>query len=128
MSKKRFHDADYERMAELREGGLSNAKIAKQLGCSEGLVAWTCLKLGAEPAKLRARPLPDAIVGPVEMSRGNHVVRRFSAEDDAKLLQLSREGRRRSEIARQLGRKPNSVQGRLMTLARREARREEAGL
>lgn len=124
MGRKRFNDADYERMAEMRERGLSCAQIGILLGCSTELVSWTCLKLGADPPN--AKPLRDCIVGPAVMARGDHLVRRFTPDDDALLIGLESEGLNPSQIGRRMGRAPNSVRGRLMTLARREARRELA--
>ncbi len=58
--------------------------------------------------------------------RNGHPVRRYSAEDDAKLLAMEAEGKRIAEMARALGRQSNSVRARLMTLARHEARAEAA--
>ncbi|WP_339543485.1 hypothetical protein, partial [Pseudomonas sp. JAI120] len=57
-------------------------------------------------------------------NRGGHIVRPFSAADDALLLTLEAQGINIAEIARRISRKPNSVKGRLMTLARRDARAE----
>ena len=44
--------------------------------------------------------------------------------DAAELLTLEAQGINIAEIARRISRKPNSVKGRLMTLARRDARAE----
>jgi len=124
MGKRRLTEADYARMAELRESGVSVARIAAIVGCSPGWVNWKCLQLGAEPPN--ARPLADAIVGPPVVRRGDHLVRRFTHEEDAALIAMEREGLSPSAIGRRLGRTPGSVKGRLMTLARREARRDAA--
>lgn len=53
-------------------------------------------------------------------------MRAFTPDEDARLLAMEAEGVKRSVMARRLGRKPNSVRGRLMVLARHEARREAA--
>ena len=53
--------------------------------------------------------------------RGGHVVRRFTAFEDAEILRLAAEGVSRNRIAKQLGRRHNSIIGRLMTLARHDA-------
>jgi len=109
-----------ESMAGMRERGLSYGQIALKFGCSPNAVAWHCLRLGADPPN--ARKLSGEIVGPLVMQRGNHVVRRFTAEDDATLQAMSASGKPLAEIARTLGRKHNSIIGRLMTLARRAER------
>ena len=75
----------------------------------------------------RAVVLPTTCPGPVEMKRGNHVVRRFTPEEDALLLTLEAEGLSYTEIGRRLERPHTSISGRLMTLARHEERRAEAG-
>lgn len=61
------------------------------------------------------------------VSRGGHIVRRFTPEEDKVLTEMDMAGERVCEMARRLNRKPNSVRGRLMTLARQEARREGVG-
>jgi hypothetical protein len=53
-------------------------------------------------------------------------VRRFTAEEDALLLQMEANGARYCEMCRALGRRHNSIIGRLATLARRDARAEDA--
>jgi hypothetical protein len=105
----------------MRERGLSCRRIGEILGgISPGAIAWHCLRLGADPPK--AKPLSAMIRGPMVVTRGNHQVRRFSPEDDAKLLEMAARGAKNAEICRALNRKNNSVAGRLMTLARREER------
>ncbi len=54
------------------------------------------------------------------------MVRRFTVEEDAQLLGLEKAQLKVSEMARLLGRPANSIRGRLMTLARRDAREERA--
>ncbi len=53
MGKKRFAEADYERMAEMRESGMSVKRIAAEIGYSPGWVNWQCLRLGAESPKAK---------------------------------------------------------------------------
>lgn len=110
------------RAAELRELGMPKAAIARQLGMSVGAVDYHTLRLGADVPPDRQYPLGQR--GPDSMRRGNHVVRRFSAEEDNRLLEMEATGIPLSEIARALGRKRNSVAGRLMTLARHEERQD----
>lgn len=116
----RFSPGDYERIAALREAGETYREIAAIFGCSDKAISWHCLRLGAEPPKKTA--LWKGIKGPEVVKRGNHLVRRYTQEDDACLLRLEAEGKTVTEIARALGRKWNSIRGRLMTLARREER------
>lgn len=110
------------RLAELREGkGWSYKRIAEAMGKSEGWVSWYCLVHAIEkpgtPARSTVKP------GSVER-RGDHLIRRFSEDEDARLLELEAQGLNYSRIARSVGRHRNSVLGRLATLARREARAE----
>lgn len=128
----RFSDDDYDLMATRREAGNSCEAIAALIRatgkeCSAEVVNWHCLRLGADPPN--ARPLPQTCPGPVAMQRGDHVVRRFSKEEDERLTALAKTIPTISDyqIGRLMGRKPNSVRGRLMTLARHEARREQNG-
>ncbi|PHY20896.1 hypothetical protein CSW59_06710 [Caulobacter sp. BP25] len=119
---RRLSPSDFDQMVQMRERGRSYAVIARKLGCSIGTVSWHCLRLGAEPPKPRAlKPLAD---GPQSVSRGDHTVRRFTAEDDAKLLEMEAQGASVSAIAKALDRRHNSITGRLMTLARHQARTE----
>jgi DNA-binding CsgD family transcriptional regulator len=113
-----------DRMAAWREAGKSYAWIGRRLGYSKGLIRWNCLKVGAD------RPDGSTIAPsrmPMLTTRGNHQVRRFSPEEDAELLGLATAGRSTAEIARALGRRTNSITGRLMTLAMWDARREAQG-
>jgi transposase-like protein len=123
MTRRRFTKADYERMAEMREAGKTQGQIARAFKCSRSEVSWYCLKLGAEPPNPRPLRLDYHLTHPV-VKRGKHQVRAFTPEDDERLLALECMGVRVSAIAKELGRTPNSVQGRMMTLARRAARVE----
>jgi len=116
----KYSEETLNEAAEMREAGSTYAAIAKRLEMSQGAVYWHCLRLGADSPKAP----PKTNVGPSLVKRGNHVVRRFSPEEDEKILRLSGEGVSLSEISRSLGRKHNSVKGRLMTLARRDERAE----
>lgn len=123
--KRIYTDETFDRMAEMRERGLSYGQIGRLLNMSPGAVSWHCLRLGVEspkPLKGHFNPKP----GPTVMKRGNHVVRRFTPAEDRMLLEMEMEGIKRSEICKALGRSNNSVLGRLMTLARRDARAEAA--
>lgn len=116
---------DIERLADLREQrGWSVKRIAEAMGKSPGAISWQCLRHAIEPpqgTRLRSGAHPGMAV-----KRGNHVVRGFTPEEDTIIEQMSLDGATSSEIGRRLGRKPNSITGRLMTLARHQARAEDA--
>lgn len=120
--------AQREQIADLRGvKGWTFGKIAERLGISEGSAQWLCLREGIEkPGRLpEFRPWS----GPREIKRGNHVVRRFAPEEDKRLLSLEASGLSMNEIGRRLGRRHNTIVGRLATLARHDERataREEA--
>ncbi|WP_109466375.1 hypothetical protein [Albibacillus kandeliae] len=124
MPSPKYTDKLTEKAAALREDGLSYTAIAERTGMSASAVYYHCLKLGADHPTQCENPPPWT--GPMEIKRGNHVLRRFTAEEDKRILKMELEGSPVAEIARALGRRSNSVKGRLMTLARREARAEVA--
>lgn len=94
---------------------------------SASVFQWNMLRIGANPPG--AKILPERAPGRAVVKRGNHIVRHFSAEEDALLRELAIAGVGNSEIGRKLGgRRSNSVRGRLLTLARIEARQEGAGV
>lgn len=114
---------DVDELARLREDkGWTYARIAEHFGMSKGWVAWHCLVHGIEKPGARNRS-GGTKPGTVE-KRGKFLVRRYSEAEDAQLLALESKRLTYNAIARELGRKPNSVRGRLATLARREARAE----
>lgn len=108
-----------DRIATMREAGKSCAVIARVLGVSKGAVSWRCIRLGVDPPT--AKPI-DPYRGPMSYSRGGVTVRRFTAEEDAQILQLTEQGVSRKRIAKLLGRKPHTVTTRLYLLARHEER------
>ena len=124
MAPRKYSDEQLTEAAELRETGMSCAAIAKRLGMSVGSVSWHCLRLGADSPNTTGNTSKPT--GPMEVTRGDHVVRRFTESEDARLIEMERAGWRICDMAQALGRKPNSVRGRLMTLARHEARLEQA--
>lgn len=125
MSGRKLFDRDYDRLAAMREEGKSYEQIARVFGCSAKAISWHCLRLGAEPPKPAPLRLNYHLEHPV-MKRGNHIVRAFTPEEDARLLQLEAQGLGYIAMGKAIGRKQNSVRGRLMTLARREARAEQS--
>ncbi|MCC3246169.1 hypothetical protein LG047_12700 [Methylocystis sp. WRRC1] len=122
--RRRFSDRDMQEIAELREAGWTYARIGQRFGISGNSISYYCLKMGVEPPVVAK--CWSSVKGPASMVRGNHVVRRFTPVEDSLLLKLEAEGASYSEIGRTLGRAPNSIAGRLMTLARRDAREEPA--
>lgn len=112
---------EIDRAIELREQhGWSVPRCARAIGCSASALDYHFLKLGVDgPAPPPLSPVPTE---PVAQRRNGRIVRRFTVAEDAELLDLESQGVRVNEIARRLGRRPNSVRQRLMTLARREER------
>jgi hypothetical protein len=109
------------RAIEMREDGATLAYIAGQVGCSEKALSYHFLKNAVEPPN--PRPLrPEHYLQCPLVKRGDHVVRAFAPDEDARLMDLEAQGLKDSDIGRILQRKPNSVRGRLMTLARRDER------
>ena len=125
MPARKYSDSLLDRAAAMRDEGHSYTAISQRLEISYGAVYWHCLRLGADSP--RAQRSREHAPGPRVVSRGNHQVRRFTDDEDRRLLAMELDGETVSAIARALGRKPNSITGRLMTLARREARREVKG-
>lgn len=122
MPGRKYSEATTNEAAELREQGLSYGQISKRLNMTESAVYWHCLRLGADSPKFR--PKEDHKIGPMVVNRGNHTVRGFTPDEDKILLNMSKAGAGIMEISRAMNRKHNSVKGRLMTLARHEAREE----
>ena len=118
----KYTQAQQDRAAEMREAGATYTRIEKVTGIKATSAHWICLKLGAHPPHAR----PARTRGPMVTTRGGHVLRRFTPEEDALIQKERTRGASVSEIARQIGRKPNSVRGRLMTLARHDALKEGA--
>ncbi len=122
-----LNDAQLDEMCTLRERGWGLDRIAAHFteagtAISPQAINWQCMRLGADvPPRLRGTH--SQAESPY--LRGKHPVRPFTGEEDALLRVLEMQGFRISEIARRMGRKPNSIKGRLYTLARQDARQEE---
>lgn len=122
-------DAQIDEMAELREQGRTYQQIANHFGTrgitiSAGSIQWQCMRVGADLPPERRRP--SCRRHEPSFRRNGHVLRPFTADEDERLLEFERAGLPISEIGRRIGRKQNSVRARLMVLARREARAEDA--
>ena len=128
-------DQQLDEMVELRERGLTCRQIAKHFTIrgtpiSVGAISWQCLRLGADLPVERRRSCPAVEAREFSADRcerSGFVVRRYSAEDDRLLIALEAEGLTYRQIGDRFDppRKHNSVKGRLLTLARRQARAEE---
>ncbi len=114
-------------MCELRERGKGIHAIAEHFNkqgipVTASTIDYQCMRLGADaPPRLRGKT-PSRLPSYV---RKSGPVRPYSVDDDRLLLELSKAGTRHVDICKALGRSTSSVRGRLLTLARREARRED---
>lgn len=107
-------------MADLREQGLSYQRISQWFAdrgtfVSLQTIAWQCVKLG--------------LIGPYTRANMGRTVSRgraFTAEEDARLLELSIAGARRKDMEAALGRPRSSIIARLYILARNEGLEEAA--
>lgn len=106
---------DVERIADMRDRGMSVKDIAADQGCSRGAVAWHCLRAGVT---LKEHPIGRDIHP--HRRRNGQIVRPFSVEEDERIVRLTVEGKTPTEVARAVGRKNTSIIARLATLARRE--------
>lgn len=111
----------------LREKGWGIVRIAEHFAqcgspISANAINWQCMKVGADPP-LRHWGKHTQAAEPY--SRNGNVVKPYSAAEDALLVELDIQGFKLSVIARRMGRRTNSVKGRMMTLARREQRAEQ---
>jgi DNA-binding CsgD family transcriptional regulator len=121
-------DAQIDEMCALRERGRSARQIARHFAdagvtISASAIDWQCLSHGADAPRQLQGPCTQAVA---PYRRGASVVQPYTPAEDARLRHLRGLGLRISEISRRMGRKPNSVRARLLTLARRDARAEEA--
>lgn len=118
--------AKEEMLALREERGWTYGRIALKYGVCAGTVAYHCLIAGVEKP---GKAFPKCYVRPGAIEqRAGHVVRRFTAEEDAMLLEQSLSGLRPGRIGRLCSppRASNTIKARLATLARRDARAEAA--
>ncbi len=108
---------------EREEKGTPVSHLARRL-CLEGVeisasaLAWQFLRLNVLPPRDKLPRLHLKHKGPMVFMRGNFQVRRFSEEDDRILLEEAARGASTLVLAKRLGRAPNTIIGRLATLAR----------
>lgn len=113
-------EAEKAAIAELAESGVDYDEIARRHHCTRGSVSWCALRAGV--IRPGFRPLERRGT----YARGGHQVRPYTAAEDRQIVAWDLERLSHSEIGRRLDRAPNSITGRLATLARREAAQEEA--
>ncbi len=128
-TKRILDDEQVAEVCRMREAGWSLTKISRAMGqrgisVSPGSIAWTCLRAGAD-LPIQRRQTHSFVEGTMVVKRGDHLVRRYTAEEDRQILEMEADGASVASIARRLDRKHNSVIGRLAALARRQARSEE---
>lgn len=125
--KRILSDAQIDEMCDLREKGWGIGRIAEYFSeqgtpISPNAINWQCMKAGADaPPKLRGKHTQPS--GPY--LRGRHIVRPYTPEDDTLLRVLEMQGFKIAVISRRMHRAPNSIRGRLLTLARMDARAED---
>lgn len=107
----RLTDDQVDQIAELRERGWSCERIARKFGVTAGGVQYRCLRVGARSPRSKAVQPPQR---PSERQLFGKRCRPFTADEDAKLLELVRSGMKVTHVARELGRR--DVRLRLMTL------------
>lgn len=128
-AKRILDDEQVAEVCQLREAGWSLKRISlamatRGINVSPGSIAWACLRNGADlPA--RRRQTHSFTERTMVVKRGDHLVRRYTAEEDRQILEMEAAGASVASIGRRLGRKHNSILGRLAALARRQARSEE---
>lgn len=115
-------EAICEQTTLFRTKGKSIRFIADRLGVSTGSIAHFCLKEGVESPRNENKVLPQQAPGPTVFFRNGRKVRHFTPDEDRRLLDMDISGMRVCEIAKALDRQPNSIRGRMMTLARQEER------
>lgn len=102
------------------ERGWSLKRISEKVGISTGAISWHCLMAGVERYDGRLG-YPPSTTGR-NYTRNGRQVRAYTPEEDQKIIDLDRQGLSYCAIAKKIGRRHNSVQGRMATLARQEER------
>lgn len=105
-----------DRVADLREQGVSQRTIAGQLGVSLATIQEDCLIVGA------VRPGQERMIGRrlKPCTRNGKVIRPFSLDEDARLQAWSADGITYKEMGLHLGRIGSVCRKRLCALARIE--------
>lgn len=103
-------------IADRRERGWSYGRLAQRYGVSTGAIHYQCLKQGAVSPRSRA---PTRRGPGVFQANDGRTQKRFTEEEDARILALENDGLSADAIARALNRPRTSIRIRLMTLALR---------
>lgn len=115
---RRLSDEQIAEIVQLRERGRSYDQLAQQFGVSRGAVLYQCLKAGAAAPRQRRAPIRTEPMSFV--ARDGRTQRRFTQDEDDRLVALRKDGRTIPEIAREIGRANTSVRIRLLTIALHE--------
>lgn len=95
-------------------------QIGKRMGRSVGAISWHCLINGVERFD-GAKGYPPSTTGR-DYNRNGRPVRAYTPDEDTTLLEMAKSGIGYGVIAKRIGRRHSSIQGRLAILARREER------
>ena len=115
---RKLSEGQARQIAELRERGWSYGRLAMKFGASPGAIHYQCLKQGAFTPRTRGKK--DVSRQPLIHAKDGRTQRRFTPDEDARIQELSLQGKKISEIVKITGRAPTSVRIRLMTLALHE--------
>ncbi len=110
--------AQVDEIAEKREKGWSYERLADRFDVSPGAIHYQCLKNGAVSPRQRRPVTPSTRT--THVTRDGKLQRRFTADDDVRILALEAQGLSMRAIAEAMGRAPTSFRVRLLTLALRE--------
>jgi len=118
--RRKYTQDQIDRALDLRESGLTFARIEALTGMCAKSAQRYCLLKNAQPPNP-----PAAGKRPVSYLRNGVLVRHYTGAEDRQLLEWDRTGVSRRAMARRLGRNPNSVTNRLAALERRAIILEE---
>lgn len=132
-TKKRLSDAETMAAIAEREAGVKVRPLARKYGVTSGHLDWVFLRNGVVSPDQVKRGIRRRNMEKRAAKRGDHMVYRFTPEEDVLIQRLSSEGVNNTEIGKSLfpPRKPNAILGRLLTLARHDEiqeRRRDDGL
>lgn len=117
MSVVRYPQDTIDHAIDMKERGLNTHLIARKTGLPRRVVTYHAVKAGVfmptprPPAKNHMRTRADGTA---------HEVKRFTPEEDSKILKLRKEGKSLREIGRATDRAHHTIYQRLNTLAARE--------
>jgi DNA-binding CsgD family transcriptional regulator len=106
------------------EAGKPMADLVRRFGVTESAIDSHCRKAGvSRSGGKQLRPPPAE---PRTYVRAGQTVRCFTAAEDEQLRQLEAERLSLAEIGRRMGRNPQTIKARLVTLALHDEARESA--